>query len=49
MLSRLVANAEQTLQAKIDGAVIAVPASFNNVQRVATMNAAAIAGVKVGL
>ena len=47
MLARLVSNAATKLNAEIKGAVITVPATFTNRQRVATQNAAAIAGVKV--
>ena len=47
VLSRLAANAAAKMNAPVEGAVITVPATFNNQQRIATENAARIAGLKV--
>ncbi|MDR2782034.1 MAG: Hsp70 family protein [Holosporaceae bacterium] len=47
ILSYLKKNAEENLGNKIDSAVITVPAHFSDLQRVATKQAASIAGIKV--
>lgn len=47
ILTKLVEDAEKYLGSKIDGAVITVPAYFNDAQRQATMSAAEIAGLEV--
>ena len=47
VLQKLKADAEAYLGAKVTGAVITVPAYFNDAQRTATKNAGEIAGLKV--
>ncbi len=47
ILRCLVARAEDTLGGQIDGAVITVPAYFDDAQRQATKDAATLAGIKV--
>ncbi len=47
VLQKLKADAEAYLSAKVTGAVITVPAYFNDAQRTATKNAGEIAGLKV--
>jgi len=47
ILQKLKEDAEAYLGEKIDGAVITVPAYFNDAQRTATKNAGEIAGLKV--
>ncbi len=47
ILARLRERAEQTLGGPIDGAVITVPAYFDESQRQATKDAATVAGIKV--
>ena len=47
ILAHLKENAEQYLGCEIDGAVITVPAYFDDNQRRATMQAAAMAGIQV--
>src|SRR3569832_2251063 len=47
VLQKLKADAEAYLGTKVDGAVISVPAYFNDAQRTATKNAGEIAGLKV--
>lgn len=47
VLQKLKADAEAYLGQKVDGAVITVPAYFNDAQRTATKNAGEIAGLKV--
>ena len=47
ILSTLVERAESTLEGQLDGAVITVPAYFDDAQRQATKDAAILAGIKV--
>ena len=47
ILQKLVERAEQALDGALDGAVITVPAYFDEAQRQATKDAATLAGVKV--
>ena len=47
ILRYLIERAENSLQGNIDGAVITVPAYFDDAQRQATKDAATLAGVKV--
>ena len=47
ILSHLKRLAEKTEKKALDGAVITVPAYFNDIQRQATKNAAKLAGIKV--
>ncbi len=47
ILKMLVARAEQSLGGELDGAVITVPAYFDDAQRQATKDAAKIAGINV--
>ncbi len=47
ILKSLAARAEQTLGGELDGAVITVPAYFDDAQRQATKDAAKLAGLKV--
>ena len=47
VLAKLKADAEDRLGEKVEGAVITVPAYFNDAQRQATKNAGEIAGLKV--
>ncbi|MEX0964803.1 MAG: Fe-S protein assembly chaperone HscA [Pseudohongiellaceae bacterium] len=47
ILSALVARAEASLKGSLEGAVITVPAYFNDAQRQQTKDAAALAGLKV--
>lgn len=47
ILSKLVERAELALDAELDGAVITVPAYFDDAQRQATKDAAILAGIKV--
>ncbi|KAL3912734.1 MAG: hypothetical protein SGPRY_008233 [Prymnesium sp.] len=46
VLSQLIADAENHLQARVTSAVITVPAYFNERQRIATTSAARIAGIE---
>jgi molecular chaperone HscA len=47
ILSKLASRAEQAFSAGLDGAVITVPAYFDDAQRQATKDAATLAGIKV--
>lgn len=47
ILAALVARAEKSLKGKLEGAVITVPAYFNDAQRQQTKDAAALAGINV--